>query len=65
MPTALERLVWGFGDGSTIPVFETPIGKIGSVICWENSTSFTYLNNFQVIGCFLSVFALLKFISCC
>ncbi|KAJ9699571.1 hypothetical protein PVL29_008254 [Vitis rotundifolia] len=23
-PTALERLVWGFGDGSTIPVFETP-----------------------------------------
>ncbi|GLT63906.1 hypothetical protein SLA2020_364340 [Shorea laevis] len=36
MPTALERLVWGFGDASTTPVFETPIGKIGSVICWEN-----------------------------
>ncbi|XP_058087836.1 bifunctional nitrilase/nitrile hydratase NIT4B-like [Magnolia sinica] len=36
MPTALERIVWGFGDGSTIPVFETPIGKIGAVICWEN-----------------------------
>ncbi|GKV34970.1 hypothetical protein SLEP1_g43298 [Rubroshorea leprosula] len=36
MPTALERLVWGFGDVSTTPVFETPIGKIGSVICWEN-----------------------------
>lgn len=36
MPTALERLVWGFGDGSTIGVVETPIGKIGSVICWEN-----------------------------
>ncbi|WRX31526.1 Carbon-nitrogen hydrolase - like 8 [Theobroma cacao] len=29
MPTALERIIWGFGDGSTIPVFETPIGKIG------------------------------------
>ena len=36
MPTAMERLIWGFGDGSTLPVFETPIGKIGSVICWEN-----------------------------
>jgi nitrilase len=36
MPTAMERLVWGFGDGSTMPVFETPLGKIGAVICWEN-----------------------------
>ena len=36
MPTAMERLVWGFGDGSTLPVFETPLGRIGSVICWEN-----------------------------
>ncbi|CAK7329149.1 unnamed protein product [Dovyalis caffra] len=36
MPTAVERIVWGFGDGSTIPVFETPVGKIGAAICWEN-----------------------------
>jgi nitrilase len=36
MPTAMERLIWGFGDGSTLPVFDTPIGKVGSVICWEN-----------------------------
>jgi nitrilase len=36
MPTASERLVWGFGDGSTMPVFETGIGRIGTVICWEN-----------------------------
>jgi nitrilase len=36
MPTAMERLVWGFGDGSTMPVFDTPLGKIGAVICWEN-----------------------------
>jgi nitrilase len=36
MPTAAERLIWGFGDGSTLPVFETPLGKIGAVICWEN-----------------------------
>ncbi|XP_058729692.1 bifunctional nitrilase/nitrile hydratase NIT4A-like [Vicia villosa] len=36
MPTSIERVIWGFGDGSTIPVFDTPIGKIGGVICWEN-----------------------------
>ncbi len=36
MPTAMERLIWGFGDGSTLPVLDTPIGKIGAVICWEN-----------------------------
>ncbi|KAL6899460.1 hypothetical protein ACP4OV_006118 [Aristida adscensionis] len=36
MPTALERVFWGFGDGSTIPVYDTPLGKIGSLICWEN-----------------------------
>lgn len=36
MPTAMERLVWGYGDGSTMPVFDTPYGKLGSVICWEN-----------------------------
>jgi len=36
MPTAMERLIWGFGDGSTLSVFDTPLGRIGSVICWEN-----------------------------
>jgi nitrilase len=36
MPTASDRLVWGFGDGSTLPVFDTPLGKLGAVICWEN-----------------------------
>ena len=36
MPTAMERIVWGYGDGSTLPVFETPLGKLGAVICWEN-----------------------------
>src|SRR5262245_48998403 len=36
MPTAAERLVWGFGDGSTLPVFDTPFGRLGAVLCWEN-----------------------------
>jgi nitrilase len=35
-PTAAERLIWGEGDGSTMPVFNTEIGKIGGLICWEN-----------------------------
>jgi len=36
MPTGSERLVWGFGDGSTLPVYDTSLGKLGAVICWEN-----------------------------
>ncbi|MCU0560340.1 MAG: carbon-nitrogen hydrolase family protein [Desulfobacterales bacterium] len=36
MPTAMERLIWGYGDGSTLPVIATPLGRVGSVICWEN-----------------------------
>lgn len=35
-PTGSERLIWGEGDGSTLPVFSTPFGKIGGLICWEN-----------------------------
>lgn len=36
MPTGAERLIWGFGDGSTLPVIETSLGRIGAVLCWEN-----------------------------
>ena len=36
MPTASERLIWGFGDGSTLPAIDTPLGRLGAVICWEN-----------------------------
>jgi nitrilase len=35
-PTAAERLVWGEGDGSTLCTFDTEIGRIGGLICWEN-----------------------------
>jgi len=35
-PTAAERLVWGDGDSSTLSTFDTAIGKIGGLICWEN-----------------------------
>ena len=35
-PTAGERLIWGEGDGSTLTVIQTEIGRIGGLICWEN-----------------------------
>lgn len=35
-PTGAERLIWGEGDGSTMPVVEAPFGKVGGLICWEN-----------------------------
>lgn len=36
MPTGSERTVWGMGDGSTLEVYETPFGRLGGLICWEN-----------------------------
>ena len=36
MPTAAERYLWGQGDGSTLPVFDTGAARIGAAICWEN-----------------------------
>jgi len=35
-PTAGERLIWGEGDGSTLVAFDTELGKLGGLICWEN-----------------------------
>jgi len=36
MPTAAERLIWGYGDGSTLKAYKTKSGVLSSVICWEN-----------------------------
>lgn len=36
MPTNPERMVWGFGDASGLKVIDTPAGRIGSLLCWEN-----------------------------
>ena len=36
VPTNHERLVWGQGDGRGLRAVETPLGRIGGLICWEN-----------------------------
>ena len=36
MPTGSERTVWGMGDGSTLPVVDTPLGRLSGLTCWEN-----------------------------
>lgn len=36
MPTGTERLIWGQGDGSTLPVVNTGAGVAAAAICWEN-----------------------------
>ncbi len=35
-PTCVERLVWGDGDGSMVQVFDTEIGRLGGLLCWEH-----------------------------
>jgi nitrilase len=36
MPTGGERLIWGGGDGAGLTVYDTEIGRLGGLICWEN-----------------------------
>jgi nitrilase len=36
-PTHAERTIWGKGDGSDLVVFDTDIGRIGGLICWEHT----------------------------
>ncbi|MDQ3067647.1 MAG: carbon-nitrogen hydrolase family protein [Actinomycetota bacterium] len=36
VPTNHERLVWGPGDGRGLRAIETPLGRLGGLICWEN-----------------------------
>ena len=36
IPTGGERLIWAYGDGNTLNIFNSSVGKIGGLICWEN-----------------------------
>jgi aliphatic nitrilase len=35
-PTHVERTVFGEGDGSDLSVFDTPLGRVGALCCWEH-----------------------------
>ena len=39
LPTWSDKLIWSFGDGSTLNVHDTEIGRIGALICGENTNS--------------------------
>lgn len=36
MPTNPERMIWGMGDASGLRVVDTPVGRLGCLICWES-----------------------------
>lgn len=35
-PTAAERFLWGEGDGTSLRVLDTAVGRVGGLVCWEN-----------------------------
>jgi predicted amidohydrolase len=37
MPTMVEKICWGFGDGSSLKVYDTDLGRLGTLICGENT----------------------------
>lgn len=36
-PTYAERYIWGQGDGSTLRVWDSSVGRIGGLACWEHT----------------------------
>lgn len=35
-PTGAERIIWSEASGESLVTFQTQIGKLGGLICWEN-----------------------------
>jgi len=46
-PTAAERIVWGEGLGDDLQVINTPFGKMGGLICWENYMPLARMSQYQ------------------
>lgn len=54
MPTFHERMIWGWGDGSGLKVFETAVGRLGALICWEHFmplARYALINDGEEIHC--------------
>ena len=39
MATFIEKITWGGGDGHSLKVYETEVGKLGMLNCGENTNS--------------------------
>jgi len=54
IPTGGERLIWAQGDGSTLKTYDTSIGKLGGLICWETFMPLVrnamYENGIQILA---------------
>jgi nitrilase len=46
-PTGTERLVWAEADGSSLVTFDTSIGRLGGLICWENYMPLARMSMYQ------------------
>ena len=47
-PTGVERLIWAEGTGAdSLRVFDTEIGRIGGLICWENYMPLARMSLYQ------------------
>jgi len=55
IPTGGERLIWAQGDGSTLKTYDTSVGKLGGLICWEIFMPLVrnamYENGTQILAC--------------
>ena len=36
VPTYTERMVWGPGDADGLRAVDTPVGRVGALVCWEH-----------------------------
>lgn len=46
-PTGLERYIWAESDGSTLMTFDTNVGRVGGLICWENYMPLARMSMYQ------------------
>jgi len=46
-PTGTERVIWAEDDGSALVTFDTSIGKMGGLICWENYMPLARMSMYQ------------------
>ncbi len=46
-PTGTERLIWAEADGTSLVSYDTTIGRMGGLICWENYMPLARMSMYQ------------------